>query len=118
MFAVAYHIELFLRTDSLFRLLNLLVPCYFSNSVFGSMMSRAVALTVSLNFSHRPTFYLKVDTNMRLMFGYQRINMLLSWLITKLLECANYTCLFWKVQHLLLLHSGMLLIPLFLYSRA
>ena len=71
---VAYHIELFLRTDSLFRLLNLLVPCYFSNSVFGSMMSRAVALTASLNFSHRPTFYLKVDTHMRLMFGFQRTN--------------------------------------------
>ena len=117
-FSVAYHTELFLRTDSLFRLLNLLVPCYFSNSVFGSMMSRAVALTASLNFSHRPTFYLKVDTHMRLMFGYQRTNMLLSRLITKLLECSNYTCLFWKMQHLLLLHSGMLLIPLFLYSRA
>ena len=72
--AVAYHIELFLRTDSLFRLLNLLVLCYFSNSVFGSMMSRAVALTASLNFSHRPTFYLKVDTHMRLMFVYQRTN--------------------------------------------
>ena len=75
---VAYHIELFLRTDSLFRLLNLLVPCYFSNSVFGSMMSRAVALTASLNFSHRPTFYLKVDTHMRLMFGYQRTNTILN----------------------------------------
>ena len=70
--AVAYHIELFLRTDSLFRLLNLLVLCYFSNSVCGSMMSRAVALTASLNFSHRPTFYLKFDTHMRLMFVYQR----------------------------------------------
>ena len=33
-------------------------------------MSRAVALTASLNFSHRSTFYLKVDTHMRLMFGY------------------------------------------------
>ena len=69
---ISYHIELFLRTDSLFRLLNLLVLCYFSNSVFGSMMSRAVALTASLNFSHRPTFYLKFDTHMRLMFVYQR----------------------------------------------
>ena len=37
-------------------------------------MSRAVALTASLNFSHRPTFYLKVDTHMRLMFVYQRTN--------------------------------------------
>ena len=69
---ISYHIELFLRTDSLFRLLNLLVLCYFSNSVCGSMMSRAVALTASLNFSHRPTFYLKVNTHMRLMFVYQR----------------------------------------------
>ena len=69
---VAYHIELFLRTDSLFRLLNLLVLYYFLNSVFGSMMSRAVGLTASLNFSHRPTFYLKFDTHMRLMFVYQR----------------------------------------------
>ena len=74
---ISYHIELFLRTDSLFRLLNLLVLCYFSNSVFGSMMSRAVGLTTSLNFSHRPTFYLKVNTHMRLMFVYQRTNIII-----------------------------------------
>ena len=39
-------------------------------------MSRAVALTASPNFSHRPTFYLKFDTHMRLMFVYQRTNII------------------------------------------